>query len=180
MVRKAFRLSVTLMIICAITSLGLSLTFMITKPRIDEQAERKKNNAIFSVLAGAESYRECRDAGGKTYYEVSGSGEILGYALPVDAKGYSSTIRIMVGIGREGGITGINVIGHEETPGLGSRIVEIKPGENEPWFTRQFRGRSPVELTPEKIEAIAGATISSRAVVDGVRKAVEEFEPVSR
>lgn len=176
MVRKAVRLSITLMFICGITSLGLSLTFMVTRPRIDEQARKKRNKAIFSVMKGAESYQERRLGEDRIYFEVYKDGEVCGYALPVAAKGYSSTIKVMAGIDPQGKITGINIVSHEETPGLGSRIVEIKPGENEPWFTRQFRGILPEDLTLDKIRVITGASISSRAVVEDVREAVEKFK----
>ena len=68
-------------------------------------------------------------------------------------------------------ITGIKVASQQETPGLGTRIEELRRGEKEPWFQSQFRGKgaeAAIKLVrgggPDGIEAITGATISSRAV----------------
>lgn len=77
-----------------------------------------------------------------------------------------------------GEIVGISFTAHNETPGLGARIEE-------PWFQRQFFGkRGPLELVPEgtgsdnpvKVDAITGATITSKAVRDIVNKTVSEAE----
>ena len=171
----AFRLGVTLTVICAVTSLALSFTFLITNPRIEAAAEKKKKEAILSVIKNAESYEPVQTAEGEIYYRVLKGKELRGYALPVQAKGYSSTIEMMAGIDLRGKLTNLSVIKHEETPGLGARIVEIRPGEEEPWFTRQFRGKEQQQLDLKNIQAITGATISSRAVIEGVRQAVTEF-----
>ena len=81
-------------------------------------------------------------------------------------------------------ITGIKVAFQQETPGLGTKIEEIKGKDTEPWFQKQFRGKRGEQLVvvrsedPDAIEAITGATISSTAVTKSVREAVEKLKKV--
>ncbi|PJC48823.1 MAG: hypothetical protein CO035_01435, partial [Candidatus Omnitrophica bacterium CG_4_9_14_0_2_um_filter_42_8] len=78
--------------------------------------------------------------------------------------GYSSVIETMVGMKKDGTITGLRVISQNETPGLGIRIAE-------PSFIKQFINRnvSELELSKNNIHAVAGATISSRAFLDSIK-----------
>ena len=90
----------------------------------------------------------------------------------------------MVGVDREMKITGIKIAFQQETPGLGTRIEEVRKGDSAPWFQEQFRGKTLESLEvvraadPERIEAITGATISSQAVANSVREAVEKLQNV--
>ena len=82
-------------------------------------------------------------------------------------------MRVMVGMDEKEKITGIRIIEQYETPGLGDGIIEES-------FILQFRNRtsSEVKLKKDKgsIEAVTGATISSKACVDAVRKGVMYIE----
>jgi electron transport complex protein RnfG len=83
---------------------------------------------------------------------------------------------MITGIDRNGVIKGVRILEHQETPGLGSKINEIHPGEKEPHFLRQFIGKNGKTVAVKKdIDAITGATISSKAVTDAINKAVAEF-----
>jgi len=88
-------------------------------------------------------------------------------------KGYSSYIHILASVDKNFILKKISVLGHGETPGLGDEI------EKE-YFQKQFEGKTVDTLvvikgeTPDKIQAITGATISSRAVTeDGVRNGIK-------
>ena len=97
-------------------------------------------------------------------------------ALEVESKnGYGGKIKLMVGITAEGSLHGIYVLDQKETPGLGAKIKTDK-------FQDGLRGR-PIRDTTWKvtkdggeIEAITAATISSRAVCEAIRAAIERFE----
>ena len=99
----------------------------------------------------------------------------VGYVFLAYGKGYSSTIRMAVGVSPKGTLTGISVISQQETPGLGAKIEEVRYGESNAWFQRQFKGASPSGIALKKyggkIDAVTGATISSRAVTDGIKAA---------
>jgi electron transport complex protein RnfG len=99
-------------------------------------------------------------------------------------QGYSSTIRTVVGVDREMSITGIKVAFQQETPGLGTRVEEVKRGQKTSWFQDQFKGKKIEQLEvvrakdPARIEAITGATISSKAVTNSVREALTKLKTV--
>ena len=97
----------------------------------------------------------------------------IGYIVEGFGKGYSSYIHILASVDKNFIVQKISILGHGETPGLGDDI------EKE-YFLNQFKGRSADNLvvikgeTPDKIQAITGATISSRAVTeDGVKNGVK-------
>ena len=83
---------------------------------------------------------------------------------------------MIAGVDSNGTIQGVAILEHSETPGLGARINEIRPGESEPWFLKQFKGKNARAIAIKKdIDAITGATISSKAVVDAINKTVSSF-----
>ena len=67
-----------------------------------------------------------------------------------------------------------------ETPGLGTKVEEVKYGEDDPWFTRQFLGKTANAVAVDKdggdIQSITGATISSRALAKSVVAAYEKLQ----
>lgn len=123
------------------------------------------------------------------------SAEPAGYVFIAKKYGYSSVVEAMVGMKKDGTITGVRVLSQNETPGLGAKIVEVlsertiftalkelflKEKHKEepllPHFTEQFKNRniSDIELSKTGVHAITGATISSKAVVDSIKsKAME-------
>lgn len=109
-----------------------------------------------------------------TGFSDVGKKEIGGYIFITRRKGYSSTpIETMVGVDRDGTITGVKILFQQETPGLGDKIEEIKAGESDPWFPHQFIGKSAsfnfnVTQDGGDIDAITGATISSRVVAASI------------
>jgi electron transport complex protein RnfG len=135
-----------------------------------EQKNIEEQKALKTVFADAEEFKEKEE-----YYMAYKDNEISGYILKIYARGYSSTIEMLVGFDTKGLIKGVAVLSQSETPGLGARIVEIKSGEKEPWFLKQFKGKLAGDLNLDKINAITGATISSRAVTEAVKNSVGEF-----
>lgn len=109
------------------------------------------------------------------YFTIVKDGEEQGYLVETYGKGYSSYPQILVAIDNNMVVQKINVLSHGETPGLGDEI-EV------PAFKDQYRGKDLDHLvvikgdTEDKIQAITGATISTRAVTEGVRLAVEMIE----
>lgn len=161
--------------ICLMATLVLAVTYEVTKPKIDEQFKLEEQNALEVVLPGADSF--AGDAiDGIEYFEALKEGRLIGYCIRASGTGYNGYIRILVGIDTRGIIKGVKVLEHHETPGLGSKINEIKPGEKGPWFLAQFKGKAAKTLRVKKdIDAITGATISSKAVTYAIRDAVNEF-----
>ncbi len=96
---------------------------------------------------------------------------------PVTARGYSSRIRLLVGFVGENSISGVRVIEQNETPGLGDRVHQ----DRSDWL-QQFSGLSLSDMTVEdwalkqdqgRFDALSGATITSRRVINAVHKSAE-------
>jgi electron transport complex protein RnfG len=111
-------------------------------------------------------------------------------------KGYGGPIKFLAAFDFDGRVKGVKILSLHETPGLGAKAVEINPlmvekksakfqnpnmDKNKPWFTEQFNSLSLDELyltkdNPEgKVDAITAATITSRAITNGLRKKLSEF-----
>jgi len=166
------RLTVTLLLITGIMAALLAGVNAVTKDKIAAAKEQKTKDAIAKVLPEAKDPKELELTGDtgivKQVFEVDGA-----YAIQVAPAGFGGEISLMVGI-RDGKVTGISVISHAETAGLGS--VAADKGAKGQAFRAQFEGKSG-ELAVNKdggeIDAITSSTITSRAVVTGVNAALE-------
>ncbi|MEW6008852.1 MAG: RnfABCDGE type electron transport complex subunit G [Candidatus Omnitrophota bacterium] len=165
---------IILLTICLCASLVLSFTYKMTQAKIQEQLTVDEKVALKEVFPQAKTFEE-KTIDGLNYYLAKKDSQDLGYIIKVQAKGYSSTIVMIVGFDKAGQIKGIEVLSQQETPGLGAKIIEIKSGESKPWFLERFKGKNAKELDLKNIQAITSATITSRAVVESIRKSIEEF-----
>lgn len=158
----------------------LSFTYLKTAPIIEAQkAAKSGTNVMGEVLPGMDGGYDQKGDENFTYwtaYKDAGKSTVGGYVIIVQGKGYTKSVPIetMVGIDLDGKVVGVKVVNQQETPGLGDRVVEVKAGESDPWFTRQFIGKSAddnlaVVKDGGTIDAISGATISSRAVTNSIR-----------
>jgi electron transport complex protein RnfG len=113
-------------------------------------------------------------------YRIKRGGEILAVIVPaLTPSGYGGPICLIAGIDRNGTLTGVKVLEQHETPGIGDRIAI----DNSDWI-RRFIGKSLTDPAPNRwqvrrdggaFDQITGATISSRAVVRQVRRALDYF-----
>lgn len=170
---KIIRLGLVLFIITAVTGLILGGVHTITLEPIRQADARAKNEALASTLPGAKDFKalELKDGAGivKEAYEGTADGKLVGYNFTVMPKGYGGLITLVVGMKPDCQVTAIKILAHNETPGLGAKAVDEA-------FTKQFKFKKVEELfvtkTPaeaeNQIQAISGATITSRAVVSGV------------
>ena len=105
-------------------------------------------------------------------YIIYQDNEKAGYAFMASGSGYGGDIDIVVGLDNSFGIKGVSILSQTETPGVGSKITESL-------FTDQFKGLSASDIALKseggKIDAITGATISSRAVVNAVKEKMVEI-----
>lgn len=165
------RLAVTLLLITGVMAALLAGVNVITKPIIEKIQEEKTQKAIEAVLPGGGEAIEFDAAANPNVTAVYASN--AGYAVQVTPSGFDGTITMMVGIDKEGNVLGISIISHTETAGLGAvAAAENSAGEA---FRTQFVGASgyvAVEKDGGEIAAITGATITSRAVSEGVNYAL--------
>ena len=166
------RLSLTLLAITAAVALVLAGINSITAPWIQRNKEEKMRLAMEEVLPGAENLESVAftDETGlvKTVYASDD-----GFVVEVEPSGFGGTITMMVGILPDGTVNGISIVSHTETAGLGSVAgADTSAGEA---FRDQFVGQSgslAVDKDGGTIDSITSATITSRAVTEGVNAAL--------
>ena len=165
------RLAVTLLIICTVVAALLAAVNSYTAPIIAKQKEEKTRLAIEAVLPGGGEEVEFEDDTGMvTALYASDSG----WAVQVTTNGFGGAIDMMVGIDKAGKVIGISIISHVETPSLGAVAAENNAAGEA--FRGQFAGLSgtlAVSKDGGTVDAISGATITSRAVVNGVNAALQ-------
>ena len=166
------RITLTLLLIAAVVAAALALVNQITKPIIDKVNAEKTQQAIQIVLPGGydSEITDYTDETGLVSKVYKGAN---GYALEVTPAGFDNTITMMVGVGLDGKVLGISVISHTESAGLGAVAAADNAAGNA--FRDQFIGQSgsvSVSKDGGNIDAITNATITSRAVCDGVNAAL--------
>lgn len=164
------RLALTLLIITSLVALLLSGVNMITKDRIAAAKAEKTARAISAVLESGETAQEVTfDASANPLVTKVYANE-FGYAVQVAPAGFGGNIDMMVGVDKTGAVTGISIISHTETAGLGAMAAD-KTAKGEA-FREQFAGLSGELAVGDQIDAISGATITSKAVTQGVNAAL--------
>ena len=165
------KLSLTLFLITGLVAAALAGVNAVTKDRIAAVQTEKINKAITALFPESTHVRqlattEYHDETGmvKAVYQANG-----GWAMEVRPSGFGGEITLMVGVGRTGSVTGVQVISHAETPGLGA-VAADKTSAGEA-FRNSFVGKSGT-LSIGDIDAISSATITSQAIVDGVNAAL--------
>lgn len=166
-----FKPGVILLIVAAIASLILGGVDLATEGRIAQLAEEKMNAAMQAVLP-ADSYA---DTGYEDDGEVSAiyAASTGGWVAQVTESGSQGLITVMVGVSPELTCTGISITSSSETAGLGA--IASQSSEKGDAFRAQYLGVSgEVKVTKEggTIDAIAGATITSKAISRAVTAAL--------
>lgn len=166
--KEEFRLTLTLVVICILSAFALSVAYEKTNPITQENKDEQLKNALKDVLPSAESFEEIdfSSDGIKRIFKGLDEDKAVGLILLTEKAGFQSFIKALVGIDlstKE--ITNVRILEHLETPGLGARIEENI-------FLSSFQNQP---LTEQKIDAITGATISSKAVIDSVKESTNEI-----
>lgn len=169
------RFAAILMLVALIAAGCLAWVDKITKPKILTQEAKALQDALHYVLSDAQVIVPESSEGQILFYRGFSDKEmkhLAGYAFQADGEGYSSTIKTIVGIDTLFVIKAIKILSQQETPGLGTRCEEILNGETSPWWPRQFSGKNAREIRVNKdggvIQAITGATITSRAITNAI------------
>lgn len=176
--RYIFRLAVTLFLITAVMAGLLAAVNSVTKDKIAAARAEKTRLAIAQVLPGVKSYIEYpfTDESGmivRVYAEDDAVMEPCRFAVEVCPAGFGGGISMLVGVTVRGEVLGISIISHSETAGLGA-VAAAKTAAGEA-FRGQFGGvTEEVSVTKDggQIDAITGATITSRGVCEGVNAAI--------
>ena len=164
------KLGFTLLVITALVAAALAGVNSITAPRIAQINAEKTQKAVEAVLPGGGTLLESFPDETGLVKEVYASD--TGYAVKVTPGGFDKEITMMVGI-QDGKVLGISIISHTETAGLGAVAAASNAAGQA--FRDQFVGLSGVLAVSKEggqVDALTGATITSKAVITGVNAAL--------
>ena len=152
----------------------LGAIYIPTQAQLKLYEEEQKKLALRDVMPKADHFEDVKSGEVTLYYRaLDAQNNLVGYSFFHDQSGSQSVITIAGGIDTDYSVTGVKIMSHAETPGLGAKIIE-------PSFTDQFKGVAQSDLMLSKnggaIDAITGATISSQAVIDGIQTKIDEIK----
>lgn len=196
--RSTVMLVVVLTLVCLVSALALALVNSVTKDRIIEQKRLAELRAVSEALPRnsvgydndpskdviAVTQWKTKDGAPKRIFLGRKNGDVVGVAFTSVGEGYGGYITVMMGVELTDKLTGIEILEHLETPGLGANI------ESAELFRDQFKGKSR-EGSPTgklkvvkgeeaddnwEIEALTGATVSPTGVVQAINDGLEKFD----
>ncbi len=171
--KDILKITLNLVVIYLIGGFILALVYAKTSPIMYKNSILEKERALKKLMPDAESIEKIGDwtvhEKHAEYFVARKGDNVIGYIIQSFGKGYSSYINTLIAVDADFKVQRISILGHAETPGLGDEI------ESE-GFRKQFAGKDLEHLkvlkteTTEYVQAISGATISSRAVSDDAVK----------
>ncbi|MDY3031259.1 MAG: RnfABCDGE type electron transport complex subunit G [Clostridia bacterium] len=184
-VKETAKISVILFLITAIAALLLAFVNAKTAPLIAKNEEKKISDALKVVMPEAADFEKTEpnsialsaaekyDSDIIELYTAKGSdGSDTGICAIVETKGYDAGLRSAIGVDKNGTVTGVEIISHKETPGLGANAEKEE-------FRSQYIGKSgELEVVKtgagdNEINAISGATLTSKGVTRAVNTVIE-------
>jgi Na+-translocating ferredoxin:NAD+ oxidoreductase subunit G len=166
------QVALNLAVTCLIAGLILSVTYFITHPTALKQYEKIRVMTMKELVADADNFKPIE--GKKEWYAAEKNGQTIAYVVPSESKGYGGTIKMLVAVTTKGKVIDFRITSHNETPGLGDKAKDNK-------FRSGLQGKTSDALIvvknpakTENVQAMTGATITSKAVTKGVKEAVDE------
>ena len=168
-----------LVLICFVVTFALAFTYGITAPIIAENTARAASEARMELLPDADNFSEA-DAEPKvleegkvfvvdTYTADNGAGMVV----TVKSNSYGGLLTAMVGIDKDGAVTGVKVTDHADTPGVGTKAQD-------PAHLEQYRGLTELLSDQVKMDSsvneVTGASVSSGAIHKAVYCALEQYK----
>lgn len=191
-ISKDFILKVagTLTAICLVVAALLGVVNAVTADRIDAINLANTEASLKAVAETADQFSEAAltDAmtaaasaqGAKVTeaYEVKAGGERIGYAFKMVASGSQGNIEMIVGVDADNAVTGVSIVSNKETAGIGSKVMDNNALPSGTKVLDQFIGKSGAGslVVGKTVDAISGATVSSKGVTKGVNAALAVAE----
>lgn len=182
------KLTVTLFLTCLVVAAALGGVNAVTADKIAAINWENTVTAMKAVVADPDNTTfsdalpltdEMTAASGSvtldSVYEAQVDGQNAGYAIKVVASGSQGKIEMMVGVDAEGVVTGVSIVKNSETSGIGSKVMTNMPTAGGIGVLSQFEGKSAADGTltvGANVDAISGATVSTRGVTNGVNAAL--------
>ena len=165
-----------LLLICAVIAGLVSFVYTLTAQTYAENVKETKELAVGKIFTGKDEtrlpYRELGVSDGVTVSAVYDGETLLGYCAEIKTAGFGGDIELMVGYKNDRSIYGVDIVAHTETPGLGSK------SDNADYLNASYSGKSGILEKDTDVDMIAGASVTSSAVLDGVNRATAALEAV--
>lgn len=181
--RDMVKISLNLVVVYVVGGALLAAVYVNTSPIIYKNSIKEKKAALEKIMPEANRIEKQGDWAihekQAEYFIAKKDSLVCGYLIESYGKGYAGLIHVLLAVDTAGKVKRISILSHGETPGLGD---EIETG----WFKNQFAGKVSGQmkvikgLTQENIQAISGATISSRAVTEDAVKSALEYLVTSK
>lgn len=173
------RMVAAVFLTCAIAAGSLSLVNAVTREPIASLELKQTEEGLKEVFTAVDEFAPVitvQENAGNLRWEAKKDGQVVGTIFQITQQGYGGPIVIMFGIDQNKSITGLKILKHTETPGLGAKITSPE------LFRDQFQHKQVNQLVLKKddptngaIDAITAATISSRAVTRAVHSTLDAF-----
>lgn len=171
--KDIIKVALNLVVVYLIGGFILAFAYAKASPMIFKNNEEAEKKALKLLIPEADDISKMgewtiHDKHAK-YFIAKQGGAAIGYVVQSFGKGYSSYIDTLIAVDKDFKVQKISILHHGETPGLGDEIETD-------WFRNQFKDKGLEHLkvikgeTKEDIQAISGATISSRAVTEDAVK----------
>lgn len=163
---------VVLVVICLVTSLLLAVTNSFTAPVIEENERRVAQAAYYELLPTAKNFENVEGWTTENVLEIVTDPDSGSYVVKAQGQGFGGMVPVIVAFGSDGKIIAVKFLENSETKGYGSRLYE------EPEWASQFAGMPAENFTISDIDALSGATMSTKGAVAGINAAIDGFNEV--
>lgn len=167
-----FQIASNLTAACLISGGILAATYYVTAPVAAAKSVELTNQAMKSLVKNADSFNKIQGKDG--WYKAEKNNKTIAYVVPASSKGYGGIIKMLVAITPEGKEIDYTITEHNETPGLGDNARKDS-------FRAEFKNKGPENMVVVKdpadhkdIQAMTGATITSRAVTKAIKEKEQE------
>ena len=157
--------------ICLVVTALLAYINFVTSPIISAAEQKAAEEARAEVLSEADSFEKLDAELPEGVIDAYKASNGTGYVFTVTSKGYGGEIRLICGIKSDGSIEAVKTLKHSETSGIGSKVVDDKSNYRENYYGK-------TEDNYESVDAVTGATISSKAYKKAIGTAFEAYDTV--
>ncbi|MDR1058619.1 MAG: FMN-binding protein [Treponema sp.] len=176
------KLGIILALYAAAACVGLAFVYTGTAKVIAVRAQADLEGALKGLFSDADGFENISGTIKSedplvvfdSEYAITRGGKVIGVAVQASRGSYGGDLKVLVGVGNDGVISGVRILEHKDTPGLGANAASESYYVNRAkglHFYDQFAGKplgDPFQVN-EDVAAVTAATITSRAVTDAVK-----------
>ena len=176
MLKDMIKTGLFLLVFAALSGLMLAFCESYTAPEIEKIKEQKASEAMSKALPSANNF-EPSELG---HIGKDKSNNVVGMVIKTKPKSYGKELEMLVGIENNGKVSGVEILSHSETPGLGAKVTSDKFKNN---FSKLIQENpNPIFKIKKEggdVDAITAATITSKAFCKGINEALDKYKMAS-